>query len=174
MNKCGRFQVKSKKKLWGIQQKGRWPYQRVHLWSCFAQKSLRNRSPKILRSELKASGLLLSAYGIDFVPLRTYFFSIRRGSIEWYLRAETLKLYFLESVPRFKLLLLYFYWISWMLSRDNARLPSFWEHCQITFPYLFQCKWGMLLVLTNNIRVEMKCDISSPRFIRASAPSCLV
>lgn len=83
---CERFQVKSKKKLWGIQEKGRWPYQQDCLWSCFAQKSLRNRSPKILRSELKASGLLLSAYGTHFVPLRTYFFSIRRGRIEWYLR----------------------------------------------------------------------------------------
>lgn len=55
----------------------------------------------------------------------------------------------------------------------QVRFPSFWEHCQITCPYLSLCNWGVLLVLTNNLRVEMRCDISSPRFIEQVSVPCM-
>lgn len=140
MNMCERFQVKSKEKLWWVQEKERLagPSMKLH-----CEKSLRNRNPKPVRSELKASDILLSSvYGIYFILLTTYLFSIGRGSIECYLRAWTLMLYLLGSDPRFDLLLLYFYCISWILHRGNAMFSSSWEHCQILFPYVFLCKWG--------------------------------
>ena len=70
---------------------GWWPYQLVHPWSYFGQKSL--RSWKIVRSKLKASVLFLSSvYGIHFKSLTTHLFSIRRARIGWYLRGWTLEL----------------------------------------------------------------------------------